>query len=226
MKALIICTNIGVFPTKKTKTGLWFGELVYYYDMLVKKDVIVEIVSPRGGEVPLDPRSIESRDELLKRYLQDDQFMDQLRNTPAVDSVDMNRIGVIHLAGGHGAIWDYPDCTALQHAIADLYENYGMITGIGYGVSGLLNVRLQDGSWFVKDRYLTGFSNIEETLAGFSSEVPFSLEDKLIERGANFTKAMIPFTEHIEMDERLITGQNPNSARKIAQKLIEEMWEK
>jgi len=28
------------------------------------------------------------------------------------------------------------------------------------------------------------------------------------------------------MDERLITGQNPNSSRKIAQKVIEELWEK
>lgn len=114
----------------------------------------------------------------------------------------------------------------LQKIVARVYGNFGTITAVGHGVAGLLNVRLGDGSWFVSDRYLTGFSNMEEKLVSFVSEVPFYLEDKLVEKGANFTRAMIPFTEHIEMDERIITGQNPNSARKIAQKLVEELWEK
>ena len=123
-------------------------------------------------------------------------------------------------------MWDFPDNMNLQRVVAAIYLNYGTITAIGHGVSGLLNIRQADGSWFVKDRYLTGFSNMEEKLASFSSETPFYLEDSLLEKGANFTKTMIPFTEHIEMDERIITGQNPNSARKVAQKLIEELWEK
>lgn len=226
MKALIVCTNTGVFPTKKTKTGLWFSELVYFYDYLYRKNVIVEIASPMGGEVPVDPRSLESRDEVVRHYLQDAEFMQKLQNTKPVSAVHAPGIGVIHLAGGHGAIWDFPESEELQQIIADIYLGFGMITAVGYGVSALLNVKLEDDSWFVKDRYLTGFSNIEETFSSFSSEVPFSLEDKLVERGAHFTKTMIPFTEHIEMDERLITGQNPNSARKIAQKVIEELWEK
>jgi putative intracellular protease/amidase len=60
----------------------------------------------------------------------------------------------------------------------------------------------------------------------FVSEVPFHLEDLLKERGAHYTKAMIPFVEFIEMDERLITGQNPNSAKKVATKALEELFEK
>lgn len=226
MKALIVCTGIGVFPSRGTKTGLWFGELVHYYDVLSKKRVEMDIVSPSGGEVPVDPRSLDSRDETIRRYQHDPLFMSKISNVPPVASVDASLYGIVYLAGGHGAMWDFPENERLQEVIAEVYQNYGTITAVGHGVGGMLNVRLSDGSWFVKDRYITGFSNMEETLSSFVSEVPYYLEDKLTEKGANFTRTMIPFTEHIEMDERIITGQNPNSARKVAQKLVEELWEK
>ena len=94
------------------------------------------------------------------------------------------------------------------------------------GVSGLLNVRLSDGSLLIHEKYLTGSSNVEEKLSGMASEVPFSLEDRLRQSGAQYTKAILPFSQYIELDERLVTGQNSNSAGKIATKLMEEMIEK
>lgn len=226
MKALIICTSTDTFPVKGTKTGFWFGELAHFYDVVTKKRVGIDIASPLGGEVPVDPRSLDSKDELVKRYVQDEGFTGQIKNTLPLETVDPLLYRVVYLVGGHGAMWDFPDNKDLQRVVAAIYLNYGTITAIGHGVSGLLNIRMADGSWFVKDRYMTGFSNMEEKLASFSSETPFYLEDSLLEKGANFTKTMIPFTEHIEMDERIITGQNPNSARKVALKLIEELWEK
>ncbi len=226
MKALVICTSTDTFPVKGTKTGVWFGELAHFYDVVAKKQVEIDIASPRGGEVPIDPRSVDSKDELIKRYLQDEGFTGRIKNSLALNVVDPSVYRIVYLVGGHGAMWDFPDNEELQQIVGAIYQHYGTITAVGHGVSGLLNIRLADGSWFVKDRYLTGFSNMEEKLASFSSETPFYLEDKLLEKGANFTKTMIPFTEHIEMDERIITGQNPNSARKVAQKLIEELWEK
>ncbi len=226
MKALIICTSTDAFPVKGTKTGFWFSELAYFYDVVAKKRIEIDIASPRGGEIPVDPRSLDSKDELIRRYQQDEEFAGLIKNTLSLDVIDPSEYRIVYLAGGHGAMWDFPDNEKLQQVVATIYHHYGTITAVGHGVSGLLNIRLDDGSWFVKDRYLTGFSNMEEKLASFSSETPFYLEDRLVEKGANFTKTMIPYTEHIEMDERIITGQNPNSARKVAQKLIEELWEK
>jgi putative intracellular protease/amidase len=123
-------------------------------------------------------------------------------------------------------MWDLAENTELQQITARIYERGGMVSAVCHGVSGLLNVKLSDGSLLIQDKYLTGFSNVEEALASFVSEVPFYLEDKLKERGAHYTKAMIPFMEFIELDERLITGQNPNSARKVASKALEELFEK
>ena len=123
-------------------------------------------------------------------------------------------------------MWDLPDNTDLQEITREIYENNGTVSAVCHGVCGLLNVRLSDGSLLIKDKYLTGFSNMEETLMSFVSEVPFYLEDKLKENGAHYTKSIIPFIEFIELDERLITGQNPNSARKVASKALEELFEK
>lgn len=227
MKALAVCTNTGSYPTKGTKTGMWFSELVYYIEELSKRNISIDIASPLGGEIPVDPRSLESKDDVLKRYYSDEDFMAKVRHSISLSEVDASEYFIVYLVGGHGAIWDFPENLALQKIVSDVYEHYGTITAVGHGVSGLLNVRMEDGSLFVKDRYITGFSNVEEKLASFvSDEVPFYLEDRLLESGANFTKTMLPFTEHIEMDERLITGQNPSSARKVAQKLLEELWEK
>ena len=123
-------------------------------------------------------------------------------------------------------MWDLPDNTDLQEITRKIYENNGTVTAVCHGVCGLLNVKLSDGSLLIKDKYLTGFSNMEETLMSFVSQVPFYLEDKLKENGAHYTKSIIPFIEFIELDERLITGQNPNSARKVASKALEELFEK
>ncbi|GAA4441635.1 type 1 glutamine amidotransferase domain-containing protein [Ravibacter arvi] len=227
MRALVVCTGVEVFPGKGTRTGIWLGELIHFFDVLTEKRIPVDITKPGGGVVPVDPKSQDSKDEIVKRYIGNEAFMDALNRVPALESIDPEPYGVVYLVGGHGAIWDLPGNEPLQKFIEAVYQANGTITAVGHGVAGLLNVRNADGSWFVKDRYLTGFSNMEEKLVSFvSEEVPFYVEDKLIEKGAHFTKTVIPFTEHIEMDERLITGQNPNSARKVAQKLIEELWEK
>jgi putative intracellular protease/amidase len=85
---------------------------------------------------------------------------------------------------------------------------------------------LSDGTPLIKNRQLTGFSNMEEKLLRLGEEVPFLLEDALKERKALYSKGLLPFITYIEMDERLVTGQNPLSARKVGRKVLEEMYEK
>ncbi len=226
MKVLLVGTNQDTSPIKGGKTGLWFSELVYFYEILSRKQLLIDIVSPEGGCIPIDEKSLDLKDELLNSYYQSPGFMQQLHVSKAAAGVNAKEYRVVYFAGGHGAMWDFPDHPELQAITRDVYESGGMVTAVGHGVSALLNVMLSDGDLLIRDKYLTGFSNMEEKLASFVREVPFYLEDQLTERGANFTKALIPFTEHIELDERLITGQNPNSARKVATKLVEELWEK
>ena len=48
------------------------------------------------------------------------------------------------------------------------------------------------------------------------------LEDKLKERGAIFEKST-PFTKHVVADQRLITGQNPQSAHSVGEATLMEL---
>jgi putative intracellular protease/amidase len=226
MKILVVCTNHDIYPTKSGKTGLWLSELTHFYDVMIKRRILIDIVSPLGGKVPIDERSMDLKDECNAFYWSDTAFKDKLENSLSPSQVHADDYRLIYFAGGHGAMWDLAENTELQQITARIYERGGMVSAVCHGVSGLLNVKLSDGSLLIQDKYLTGFSNVEEALASFVSEVPFYLEDKLKERGAHYTKAMIPFMEFIELDERLITGQNPNSARKVASKALEELFEK
>lgn len=56
---------------------------------------------------------------------------------------------------------------------------------------------------------------------GLTDKVPFLLEAKLKELGADFSKAEAPFTPFAVVDGRIVTGQNPMSSELAAQKVVE-----
>ena len=226
MKVLIVCTNHDIYPTKTGKTGLWLSELTHFYDVMVKRKVLVDIVSPNGGKIPIDERSLDLKDEVNLKYSEDASFQAKITNSLIPSQIEAKDYRLIYFAGGHGAMWDFAENTDLQEIAKIIYENNGLVTAVSHGVCGLIYIKLSDGSLLLKDKYVTGYSNMEETLMTFVSEVPFYLEDKLKESGAHYTKSMIPFMEFIELDERMITGQNPNSAKKVASKALEELFEK
>ncbi|GAB2789469.1 type 1 glutamine amidotransferase domain-containing protein [Rhabdobacter roseus] len=226
MKVLIVCTNHDTYPTKATKTGLWLSELTHFYEVLAKRRLLMDFVSPQGGPIPIDPRSLDLKDDINRTYYEDEAFRQKLDNSLSPAQVNARDYRLIYFTGGHGTMWDLPDNEPLQAITRTIYERGGTVAAVCHGVCGLLHVTLSDGTLLIHDKYLTGFSNVEERLASFVSEVPFYLEDKLREQGAHYTKAMLPFVEYIELDERLITGQNPNSAHKVATKAMEELFEK
>jgi putative intracellular protease/amidase len=66
---------------------------------------------------------------------------------------------------------------------------------------------------------VAGFTNEEEVAVGLKDVVPFLLESTLIERGATHTKAP-NFQAHIEVSDRLVTGQNPASAHGVGVEMV------
>ena len=52
--------------------------------------------------------------------------------------------------------------------------------------------------------------------------MPFSLQDRLEKLGAEFVEEK-PWAEHVEVDKNIITGQNQNSALKIAEAVITKL---
>ena len=99
-----------------------------------------------------------------------------------------------------------------------------MIAAVCHGPAGLVGATLADGSPLVKGKRVTGFTNEEERAAGFDTLMPFLLEDRLRELGATFVGAP-PWTDHVERDGNLITGQNPQSSLSTARAVVEALAE-
>lgn len=89
-----------------------------------------------------------------------------------------------------------------------------------HGYCGLLNVTLSDGTRLVSGKDVTGFAWFEEVLAGVARKVPYNAEAEMKERGAHYSKAPLPFLPYARVDGRLITGQNPFSAKVTAKKVV------
>lgn len=76
----------------------------------------------------------------------------------------------------------------------------------------------------VKNKTLTSFTNSEEEKAGLYKEMPFLLEDELKNKGALFVNKP-NWSDHVEISENLITGQNPQSTLSVAKAIIEKLKE-
>ena len=222
-KILVIATNQNKYETTGDATGLWLGELTHFYDVMLKAGIDIDIASAKGGSIPLDPSSISSGliDDLTKEYYENEKFMNLLNDTKNASDVKAEDYDAIYFTGGHGTMWDFPNTEAFQNLSAEIYENGGIVSAVCHGVGGLLNIKLKDGTNLIKDKSLTGYSNEEEIIAKVIEKIPFKLEDKLKENGAEYKKASTPFTSFVVEDNKLITGQNPASTKEVAERVLQ-----
>ena len=223
-RILIIASNTQEYEKVGYRTGLWLSELTHFWDVAEAAGFSMDIASPRGGFVPIDPESLLMpelihmtglKDAVSKRYA-DREFMNLLQNTASVSDMQMDDYDAIYLTGGHGVMFDFTDCTDLAKLIAEFYENNKLVAAVCHGPSGLVNVKLSNGDYLINGKRMTGFSWREEELAKRDHAVPFNLEQALRDKGAIYKKGMIPFTEKVIEDGLLITGQNPKSAHAVA----------
>lgn len=224
-KVLVVLTNHSAYPTRHDKTGLWLTELTHFYDTAQAAGLELDFVSPQGGEVPLDERSMKSfyLDKAAKAHLADPAFMQRLKTTLTPGAIDPTQYIAIYYAGGHGTMWDFPKNTTLKNIAEQIYRQGGIVSAVCHGVGGLLPLQDDQGKPLIAGRRVTGFANSEEVLAGIKSQVPFLLQDALISRGAHYKKAFIPFTSYVITDDRIITGQNPQSSKEIAEAVVKRL---
>lgn len=220
-KILMILTNTSRYKNSFEKTGLWLSEATEFIDEINSRFKI-DYVSPNGGRVPLDPRSLEKK--YVKKedleILESNDFKNRaLTNSLRADQVDPSEYIAIYYTGGHGVLCDYPHDYNIQALASYIYNNGGHIATVCHGLAGVLNILDMKGGYFIKDKNVTAFTNTEELLAGKFNKLPFFTENEARIRGAIFNQ-YLPFSEYVIQDGRLITGQNPNSTRKVAQILL------
>lgn len=225
MKILIVVTSVNMYDSGKLETGLWLSELTHIYHLAKEQGYDITIASTKGGNTPIDPESLKPMmlDKVTKGYWADSSFRSLLKHTKSLSEVSEQHFDCVYLAGGHGTMYDFPNDTTLQSIIKQHYETGKIVAAVCHGVGGLLNVKLSNGEYLIKDKTITGFNWFEESLARRKKEVPFNLEKSLKERGSNYKKAFIPMTSKVLVDGNLITGQNPFSSKEIAKVVIEQL---
>ncbi|MFF0400423.1 type 1 glutamine amidotransferase domain-containing protein [Streptomyces sp. NPDC005248] len=225
-KILVIVTNVDEYRKSGMRTGLWLGELTHFWDVVEPSGFSMDIASPSGGKVPIDPESLSH--EVLaelntgKRY-ENRRFMDLLEDTKRISEVNVEDYDAIYLTGGHGVMFDFPQSQDLESLMAQFYETGRVVSTVCHGATGLLNVTLGDGEPLVKGKSVTGFSWPEEELANRAQAVPYNLQEELKKLGANYSTADEPFETYVVEEGRLITGQNPGSARAVAEAVVRRL---
>lgn len=219
-KILIVETNVTRYAKTKEPTGLWLGEAAEFIAEVKKAGFEVDYVSPLGGFVPLDPRSMKYVDKEIMEVYEDPTFVQKgLVNTLSPEEIDPKEYIAIYYTGGHGVMWDFPDNKPLQEIASVIYEQGGYVTSVCHGVAGLLNIKDQTGDYLIKGKKITGFTTTEEILARKKSVVPFFNEQEVKKRGGLFQKKRF-YKSYALQDERVITGQNPFSVKAVAKLLL------
>ncbi len=221
-RILTVVTNVSHYEDPSEPTGLWLSELTHAYDVFAEAGYEQTIASPQGGSSPLEPRSLKfpNYNKSAKAWKADDAKMALLASTASPDEIDSADFDAIYFTGGHAVMYDFPNSQGLQRITREIYERGGIVSSVCHGYCGLLNTRLSDGSLLVAGRKLTGFAWSEEVLARVDKLVPYNVEEEMKNRGARYGKGLIPFASHVVVDGRLVTGQNPGSAKATAKKIV------
>ena len=217
-RILHVVTNVAHYDDPSEPTGLWLSELTHAWRIFADLGCRQRLTSPAGGPVPLEPRALKwpNLDATAKAWLADETRMELLAHSARPDEIDPADYDAIHFTGGHGVMWDFPGAIGLQRLTRAIYERGGIVSSVCHGYCGLLNTTLSDGTLLVAGRRLTGFAWSEEVLAGVAKKVPYNAEEEMKRRGARYEKALLPFVPKVVVDGRLVTGQNPQSARATA----------
>jgi putative intracellular protease/amidase len=219
-RALIVLTSHDRLGDTEKSTGFYLSEVTHVFYPLVEAGFEVDFASPNGGAAPLDEASRKLDDPDNARFLGDPHLREQLQRTTPLAMAEPNRYDVVHFAGGHGVMWDFPSNPDVQRVAAQIYEQGGIVAAVCHGPAALVNVKLASGAFLVAGKQVAAFTNSEEQAVGLTKVVPFLLQSKLEERGARVSLAA-NWQSQAVVSERLVTGQNPQSAHAVARGIVE-----
>ncbi len=216
-KVLFVVTSHDRKGDTGQPTGYYLGEVSHPWKVLKDAGYEIDFVSPKGGKAPVDGFDLD--DPVNALFWNDPAYRARIENTKKPSEIDPKDYGAIYYAGGHGTMWDFPDNAALATLARTIYEDGGVVGAVCHGPSGLVNIRLDNGKYLVDGKRINAFTNAEEAAVELEKVVPFLLEDKLIERGALFEKSGL-WEPHVTVDQRVVTGQNPQSAKGVGEAIV------
>lgn len=220
MKVLMVLTSHDELGDTGKKTGFWAEEFAAPYYVLKDAGVDITLATPKGGQPPIDPKSTEddAQTEATKRFNSDEELKEKLANTQRLENIDPSDYKGVFYPGGHGPLWDLAVNLESIALIEDFYSNMKPVALVCHAPAALANTRYHNEP-LVRGKEVTGFANSEEDAMGLTDVVPFLIEDKMNQLGANYSKGE-DWSSYVKVDGKLITGQNPASSEEAAKALL------
>src|SRR6267154_4036333 len=213
MKILMVLTSHDQLGDTGRKTGFWLEEFAAPYFTFLDAGAAVTVVSPKGGQPPLDPVSDtpEGQTELTRRFKADPAAQAVLANTVRLADVKASDYDAVFYPGGNGTMWELAE-DPRSIALIEAFYNAGKPVAAVCHAPGVLHRVQFQGQPIVKGKRVMGFTNGEEEAVHLTKVVPFLVEDELKRLGGLYEKVAnwVPF---VLTDGRLVTGQNPASSK-------------
>ena len=228
-RALIVCTNHGVLDIGKA-TGVFASEMTVPYYAFLDAGMFVDLASPDGGVIPVDPQSVKPviRTAEDDRFLADDELRAKVSDSLPIAAVDIASYDVVFLAGGWGAAFDLGTSDALGEKITEANALGKVIGGVCHGPLGLLRATTPDGRPLVEGRRVSAVTDKQVRELGIEA-TPLHPETELRAAGARFeatTARRDPLANHWVIDGNLVTGQNQNAGPMVARVMMQILEER
>lgn len=226
MRIVMVLTSHDQLGNSGRKTGFWLEEFAAPYFVFRDAGVELTLVSPKGGQPPIDPKSDlpENQTPAMTRFKQDEVAQQALAHTVKLADVKAEQFDSVFYVGGHGPMWDLAE-SKTSIALIESFYNSGKPVALVCHAPGVLHHVTYKGAPLVKGKRVTGFTNSEEAAVALTNVVPFLVEDELTRLGAIFEK--VPDWQPFSIvDGRLITGQNPASSTSAAEALVKYLSHK
>ncbi|KAL2267246.1 hypothetical protein VTJ83DRAFT_4523 [Remersonia thermophila] len=225
-KVLVVLTSHGKLGDTGKPTGWYLSELAHPFDVFTSHNFAITVASPLGGAAPLDPSSIDAAaDDPISRSFLSEQSALWESTTPVASLLHRgvaNGFDALFFPGGHGPMYDLAVDPATQALVAEFVAADKVVAAVCHGPAALVGVTV-DGTPFLRGKAVTGFSDEEERAVGADGAVPFVLEQRLTELvgpAGRYEKAGENWGEKVVVDGKLITGQNPASAKRLAEEIV------
>ena len=223
-KILFVLTSHNQIDKIAKPTGWYASEVAHPFYVFRRAGYQIDWASPLGGEAPLDPGSIHAarKDEEVKKFLAEEhgwKSCTKLADVAALPKL-VHHYAAVFYPGGHGPMYDLPFDKDSQKIIASFYDAGKPTSALCHASAALANVVLKDGSSLARGRKMTGLCNSEERAVKLADAVPYSVETRLEEVGALFSKGTKDWAPYVVIDGNLVTGQNPASAKGVADAVV------
>jgi len=213
-KILMVVTGADTMTNGKP-TGLWLEEFAVPYLLFKAEGYFVTVASPQGGKAPVDERSLEDAQRVLKWS----EAVEALNDTQPLAALKASDYDAIFIPGGHGTMFDFPKNQALKNLLRDFDAENKVIASVCHGPAAFVGVFSADGVPLVKNKTVTSFTDEEEKAVQLDKAVPFLLESQLRKDGAKFVAGEM-WKPNVQVDGQLVTGQNPASSQGAAEAVI------